>query len=186
MFTQFSKMTLMSFVFAFGGYHVTASAQAVAPSDGEIVEILKTANDSEIDAAKLAKKRAENPEVKDYAQMMLDQHEMTNKQSKKISKEENIKKKSNDMAKALKDESKTKISDLKKKKGTEFDRSYMEQQVTMHQQLLNELDQTLIPSAQNIGLKTFLQSTRDHIQEHLTKAQSIQANLGGSSETTTE
>lgn len=186
MFTQVSKMTVMSFVFAFSGYHLTASAQAVAPSDGEIVEILKTANETEIDSAKLAKKRAENKEVKDYAQMMIDQHELTNKQSKKITKEENIKKKSNDMAKALKDESKTKMSDLKKKKGSDFDRSYIEQQVTMHQQLLNELDQTLIPSAQNDSLKTFLQSTRDHIQEHLTKAQSLQANLGGTSETTTE
>ena len=54
-------------------------------------------------------------------------------------------------------------------KGEAFDRAYIAHEVDMHQNLLNALDQTLIPNAQNAELKTLLQGGRAKVQAHLAR-----------------
>ena len=49
----------------------TALAQMAEP---EITHLMKVANEGEIDAAKLAKKRANNDQVKAFAKKMMDEH----------------------------------------------------------------------------------------------------------------
>lgn len=153
------------------------SSYAFALSDGEIAEIMMTANKAEIDAAKVAKSKASDGSVKDFAHHMIDEHESNQKDGKKITKDEKIKSKSNDEAKNLKKNAKDDLADLKKKKGLDFDRAYIDGQVNMHQQLLSDLDEKLIPQAQNPQFKTFLTETRTHVEQHLAKAKEIQATL---------
>lgn len=50
------------------------STQAQALTDHQIAGILEEANDTEIDAAKLAKDDAKNKEVKEFAKHMIDEH----------------------------------------------------------------------------------------------------------------
>ena len=69
------------------------------------------------------------------------------------------------------------MSELKKKKGSDFDKAYIENQVMMHQQVLNDLESKYIPATQNSDFKAFLETTKAHVQEHLTKAQQIQSTL---------
>ncbi len=159
--------------FMFGAAHAATTDM----SDKEIAEIMKTANDAEIDAAKAARSRADNKEVKDFAKHMIDEHEKNNKEAKQVLKKADISPKSNEMAKTLKKDSKEKLSELKKMKGAEFDKAYIDEQVAMHQQLLNDLEQKYIPAAQNPELKAFLEKTKTHVQEHLSKAQQIQQTI---------
>ena len=149
-------------------------------TDAQIVEVVKTADEGEIDAAKLAKSKASDSRVKDFAKMMIEDHKANKKESKKIAKNNNIKAENNDVAKNLKDDTKSKIKDLKQYKNAAFDKAYIDSQVAMHQQLLKDLDQTYIPTAQNADLKSFLQDTRTHVQEHLSKAQEIQSAMATS------
>lgn len=156
-----------------------AAPAFAAPNDQEIAEIMKTANEGEIDAAKLAEKHASNPEVKDYAKKMVDEHKANEKEGKDAFKKGDISPKNNDIAKAMKKDTKAKIKALKehKKNTAEFDKAYIDSQVAMHQQLLNDLDSNLIPNAKNEDLKAYLTKTREHVQEHLTKAQQIQSSI---------
>ncbi|WII73115.1 DUF4142 domain-containing protein [Bdellovibrio sp. 22V] len=146
-------------------------------SESEIAEILKTANDAEIDAAKAAKSRASSSQVKDFAKHMETEHESNNKEAKSVLKKADIKMKSNEMAKTLKKDSKEQLSQLKKKKGADFDSAYIENQISMHQQLLSDLEQKFIPSAKNPEFKSFLEKTKTHVQQHLSKAQEVQQSM---------
>jgi Predicted outer membrane protein len=157
----------------------SAPALAANPTDGEIAEIMKTANEGEIDAAKVAEKHASSPEVKGYAKEMVEAHKQNEKDGKEAFKAGKISPKNNDVAKAMKKDTKAKIKALKehKKDTAEFDRAYIDSQVAMHQQLLNDLDSNLIPNAKSEDLKSYLTKTREHVQEHLTKAQQIQSSI---------
>ncbi|UOF00926.1 DUF4142 domain-containing protein [Bdellovibrio reynosensis] len=143
----------------------------------EVAEILKTANDAEIDMAQAAKRRAENKEVKDFAKHMEEQHKENNKEAKKITKKADIDMKNNDTAKSLKKDAKDKLADLKKKKGADFDKAYIENQIAMHEMVLRDLNEKFIPAVQNPEFKAFLETTKSHVQEHLSKAQQIQQSL---------
>ncbi len=153
------------------------SSFAFALSDAEIAEIMTTANHAEIDAAKLAKKNAADGSVKDFAEHMISQHEQNLKDNKKVTQDEKIKSKSNDEAKSLKKDAKDHYADLKKKKGLEFDKAYIENQINMHQQLLTDLNDKLIPQAQNPQFKSFLMETKTTVEQHLVKAKEIQSTL---------
>lgn len=154
-----------------------ASSAAFALTDGDIAEMMKHANDAEIDAGKLAKSRATTPAVKDFAKDMIAAHEDNMKEGKKVAKNDDIKARASDESKEFKKTAKDQYSELKKKKGTDFDRAYIAHQIAMHQQLLNELDQKFIPQAQSQQFKAFLTETKGHVQEHLAKAQQVQQSL---------
>jgi putative membrane protein len=54
----------------------------------------------------------------------------------------------------------------------------MAREVAYHQAVLDALDQTLIPQAQNADLKNLLQQVRPAIAAHLERARTLQQSLG--------
>ena len=78
----------------------------------------------------------------------------------------------------LQTDSQNAISSLSGQTGADFDKAYIDLQVKEHQDVLNTLDQKLIPSAHNADLKKQLSDLRPKIAEHLQKAQQIQQKLG--------
>lgn len=172
------KMNKIAFLAAYVcSMGLVANAQTTTITDGQITHVMKTANEGEIDLAKVAKSKADNKEVKEFAKMMIDEHKKNEKQDKEVAKKSKIELVDNDMSKLLKDSTSLKVKDLKKLKGAEFDKSYIDQQIAMHQSLLDDLNQKLIPAAQHPELKSYLEETRTHVQEHLTRAQQIQETL---------
>lgn len=156
---------------------LSIQVHAQALNDHQIAEILEEANDAEIDAAKLAKSDATNKEVKEFAKHMLEEHKKSNKDTKRVVKKNDIDPEESAMSKAIKEDGKNKRDMLKKQKALAFDKLYMDQQVSMHQTLLNDLDQKFIPAAQKPEFKTHLEATRVHVNAHLEKAKAIQAKL---------
>lgn len=155
-----------------------SSAQAQETmTDAKIVEVMKVANEGEVDLAKMAKSRAEHKDVKDFAKKMIDEHKKSEKEAKDVAKKAKVKAEESTASKDLKNVAKTKEKDLKNFKGKEFDKAYIDQQISMHQQLLDDLNQKLIPAAQSPELKTYLEATKAHVQEHLSRAQEIQTTL---------
>lgn len=168
------KLTLLAFALT-SLFAVNVHAQAL--NDHQIAEIMEEANDAEISAAKLAEDDAKTPAVKEFAKHMIDQHKENNKEMKKVVKKNDIDPEKTAMSKALVEDAKNKKSLLKKQKDMAFDRMYMEQQIAMHTQLLNDLDQKFIPAAQKPEFKAHLQATRDHVNKHLEEAKAVQAKL---------
>lgn len=154
------------------------SSDTAKTSDAEIMRIVATANQAEVDAAKLAMKNAKSNDVKNFAKHMQAEHSKNTQQAMSIAKKNKVTP-AVDVAAAdqMQKDAQAKMDDLKKQKGADFDRAYMDSMVEMHQQVLNDLNNTLIPAAQNPQLKSFLETTKTHVQDHLAKAEKIQSSL---------
>lgn len=169
-----TKFTLLAFALT---AVMSFAAHAQAMNDHQIAEVLKEANDAEIDVAKMAKKETKNKEVRDFANHMIAEHEKNLKETKKVAKKNDIDPEDSDMSKALEADVKSKKKMLKEQKGPTFDKAYVDQQVAMHTQLLNDLDQKFIPAAQKPEFKAHLQATREHVSKHLEMAKELQTKL---------
>ena len=66
---------------------------------------------------------------------------------------------------------------LKKLKGAEFDKAYVNHEVDYHQQVLDAIDKVLIPNAKNAELKGLIEKVRPAIATHLEHAKHLQASL---------
>lgn len=155
-----------------------ANPVAAAPlTEAEVAHILSTANKGEIDASKMASKKAEHKDVKSFASMMVKEHQKNDKESKALLKKTKIKPKDNDVSKVLKRNTKDQMDSLKKLKGSEFDKAYMASQIAMHEQVLNTLETKLIPAAQNPALKSHLEATKTHVETHLAKAKDLEISI---------
>jgi putative membrane protein len=168
-----------STVFAIAALAVGA-AHAQAPSDPQIAGIVVTANQIDIDAGKLAKSRSKNKEVQGFANQMITDHSAVNKQAVALAKKLGVKPAASDTQASLKKGAKDNIANLKKLKGAKFDKAYVDHEVAYHQAVLDAIDQTLIPSAQNAELKGLIEKVRPAIAAHLDHAKHLQGTLGKS------
>jgi putative membrane protein len=66
---------------------------------------------------------------------------------------------------------------LKGLSGAEFDKAYIDNEVTYHQAVLDAVDKTLIPSASNADLKALLVKVRPAFVAHLEHAKKVQGSL---------
>lgn len=148
------------------------------PTDPQIAHIVVTANQIDIDAGKLAKSLSKNKEVQQFAQQMITDHTAVNRQAGALAKKLGVKPEGNDTSKALKKGAADNVANLKKLKGAQFDKAYVDHEVAYHQQVLDAIDKVLVPSAQNAELKGLIEKVRPAIATHLDHAKHVQADLG--------
>ena len=84
----------------------------------------------------------------------------------------------NPTSQSLKSGGESNLASLKALKGAAFDRAYIEHEVVYHQQVLDAVDKTLIPSAKNEELKALLVKVRPAFVAHLAHAKHLQGELG--------
>jgi putative membrane protein len=146
-----------------------------ALSDQQITAILLAANKAEISAGKHAQKAAKKKEVQDFAKGMVKDHSQASKDVKALATKHKIKEQGSPVKDQLEAAAKDSDRKWKDKKGAEFDKAYMDEQVTMHQTVLNSIDTELLPNAKNEELKTLLTQVRGTVSAHLDHAKQIQS-----------
>jgi putative membrane protein len=150
---------------------------APAPSDAEIAHIAVTANAIDSTMGELAKTKARSSAVKGFAQTMVTDHGGVNRQAVQLAQKLKVTPQENDVSRQLQQGADQARADLESKSGAEFDRGYMQREVEYHQAVLDALDQTLIPNAQNAELKALLEGVRPAFVAHLDRAKQIQGSL---------
>jgi putative membrane protein len=158
----------------------TAIALAQNINDAQIASIVVTANQVDIDAGELAKSTSTNPEVKQFAQLMITDHSGVNKSAVALVTKLKVTPEDNPTSQSLKSGGEQNVANLKKLKGADFDKAYIDHEVAYHQQVLDAVDKTLIPGAQNAELKALLVKVRPAFVAHLEHAKKVQAALGKS------
>lgn len=159
------------------GLLLVAPAAAQEITDAQIASIVVTANQVDIDAGELAAKVSTNAEVKKFAQRMITDHKGVNKSAVDLVTKLKVTPEDNATSKALKDGGEKNLANLKKLKGAEFDKAYMDHEVAYHTQVLEAVDKTLIPGAKNADLKALLVKVRPAFVAHLEHAKQIQSSL---------
>ncbi|MBS2012087.1 MAG: DUF4142 domain-containing protein [Deltaproteobacteria bacterium] len=152
-------------------------APAKALSDAEITGVTSAANTGEIEMAELAKKNATNADVKSFAAMMITHHREAETKGKTVATKAKISPSESEASSHLKNDVSSAIDALKNQKGKDFDRAYIESQVKAHKDVLDIIDNKLLPAAQNADLKNHLGDVRKSVAMHLAKAEEIQQKL---------
>ena len=153
------------------------AAQAQQPTDPQIAAIVVTANQVDIDAGRLAKDKSRSREVRKFARQMVTDHSGVNKSATALVHKLKVKPEGNATADGLKKGGDDNLADLRKRKGADFDKAYVDHEVAYHQAVLEALDKTLIPSAQNAELKALLVKVRPAFVAHLAHAKHLQGEL---------
>ena len=151
------------------------SAQEI--NDAQIASIVVTANQVDIDAGKLAEARSTNPAVKKFAQLMVTDHTGVNKSAVDLVTKLKVTPADNPTSRSLKAGGERNLSSLESLTGTAFDKAYVDHEVAYHQQVIDAIDKTLIPSARNAELKALLVKVRPAFVAHLEHAKHVQASL---------
>jgi putative membrane protein len=149
----------------------TSAATVGSHDTGAFVDNAGQGGMYEIEAAKIAQEKSKNPEVKAFAKMMVADHSALGAAMKPL------------MIAA----GKTPPADLdQRRKGfldnlraagpADFDKDYMDQQVSAHQETLT-LMQGYADNGDDAGLKAAAGKAVPKVQAHLDKAKAIQAKL---------
>jgi putative membrane protein len=157
-----------------------APAFAQAPNDAQIAAIVVTANQVDIDAGQYALAHSASRDVQGFAKLMVTDHTAVNKSATDLAGKLKLAPEDNPTAQSLKKGGEDNIATLKTLSGAAFDRAYVDHEVAYHQAVIDALDKTLIPSAQNAELKALMVKVRPAFVAHLEHAKSLQAQLGKS------
>jgi putative membrane protein len=155
----------------------TGAGQQQKLSDATILATLDRADMADSAAGAVAMQKAANPQVKDYGRMMTRDHHQSHVKVMQLAKALNISSKaSNDdpISKTVTRDSTTLVSTPA---GEQFDRTYIEQQIAMHKQVM-EFAKQAEQSTTNAQIKQHIQETSPVLQRHLQRAEEIQQSLG--------
>jgi len=158
----------------------SSAPAAGVPNDAQIAAIVLAANAVDSTAGELAQQKGTNAEVKQFGQTMVTDHGGVNKQAVALATKLNLTPEQNPTSQQLTqggEQSRTQLNGLS---GAAFDRAYIDHEVEYHQTVLDAIDQTLIPNAQNAELKALLTQVRPAVAAHLEMAKGIQTKLAGS------
>jgi len=147
------------------------------PSDPQIAHIAYTAGDLDIKAADRALEKSKNKAVREFANDMVRDHKAVNDQALALVKKLGVTPEDNDTSKGLVKQSEEKQAELAKLSGPVFDKAYVDNEVAYHKTVNRALETTLIPSAQNGELKSFLQTGLKIFKGHLAHAEHLAKSL---------
>ena len=147
-------------------------------SDAQIMTILETANQVDMDAGRMAQTRARSREVREFGRDMFRDHRGLNRQARSLARKLKLRLQGTEVSKSLEESGRENVANLRRLSGSDFDRAYMTREVAYHQQVLEALEKQLIPNARNDELKKLATSARGAVAEHLEHARRLQAGLG--------
>ena len=157
----------------------TATAPASpAVTDPQIAAIVVAANEVDIRAGELARERSTNAEVRAFAERMVTDHTGVNQAASDLVGRLGVTPEPNATSQKLTSDGEQARAGLQGQTGAAFDRAYIDGEVAYHQAVLDALDQTLIPNAQNAELRGLLEQTRPAVAAHLDHARRLQGSLG--------
>jgi putative membrane protein len=144
---------------------------AVAPSDSEFATKAAVSGMAEVALGKLALSKTTNPQLKEFANMMVKDHGKANTELMALAKTKNI-----TLPTAVDDVHKKKMEDLQKKSGVDFDKGYAQAMVEGHEATL-KLMQGESTDGKDADLKAFAAKTAPIVQTHLTMIDTIHKSM---------
>lgn len=127
---------------------------------------------AEVQLGKLAAEKGSSADVKAFGQQMVDDHSKANDQLKTVASQENM-----TLPNSLDSKDQALYTKLQGLSGAQFDRTYVKAMVKDHQEDVKEF-QKEADKGKDSGIKNFASQTLPVLQQHLSKIQSIQSNMG--------
>lgn len=145
-------------------------------TDANIVAVLDAANRADSAGGAVAVKKATRPDVRAYAKLMMGEHHALRVQGQQLAKQLGVEPKPPErdpLAPYVASEMKALQTTPK---GAEFDQTYIDNEVTIHQAVLDFANQARV-TTQTPQLRELIEKAIPTIRKHLEQAQNIQKQL---------
>jgi putative membrane protein len=166
-----------------GAPGASGGAPAATPqgglTDANIVALLDAANKADSSAGALAAKKGTRTDVKNFARLMMSEHHALRAQGQQLAKQLGVTPKPPEhdpLAPYAANEMKALQSTAK---GAEFDRTYIDNEVSVHQAVLDLANQARV-TTQTAQLRDLIEKAIPVIRKHLDQAMAIQKQLSPS------
>jgi putative membrane protein len=162
------------------GEVMPAASVAAAPEptldDATIVAIFDAANTADIETGQLAVERGNSKDVRDFGAMLVRDHKMVRQQGRDLAARLGV------TPTPPADEASARahadaMSALRSKQGADFDRAFLEHEVKFHQDVIDAVETTLLPSIQNADVKALVVKVAPAFRAHMMGAQKLATQL---------
>ncbi len=154
------------------------TSSAGAMTDAQIVKSLLTANSLDSAAGAEAARAASSPDVRAFASDMMRDHGALNAKVTDVVNRTMLAPEASAHIAAFEGMASQTKSLLAGKTGADYDMTYIDSEVAMHQSLLDHIDHDLIPRATAADLKPLLDQARASVLAHLERAKGLQSKMG--------
>jgi putative membrane protein len=146
-------------------------------TDANIVAVLDNANRNDSAGGALAVQKGRSADVKNFGRLMMGEHHALRQEGQALARKLGVMPQppAHDTLQTLAQQATARLRTLS---GADFDREYINSEVTMHQEVLRVAQQAE-RAAQNDSLKALIRRAAPVIQKHLDRAKEIQGRLGG-------
>lgn len=148
-------------------------ADNATTSKGAFIRRAAQGGMAEVQLGELAQQKAESPQVKEFAQRMVNDHSKANDQLKQLAAKEGI-----TVPETLSARDKETKARLEKLSGAEFDRAYMADMVSNHTHDVTQF-RTEARTAKDPAVKNFASETLPTLEDHLKEARSVDRQVAG-------
>ena len=140
-------------------------ASTISSGDRKFMEKAAGGGTAEVQLGKLATQKAESDQVKQFGQRMVDDHTKVNQQLRQLASTKGVA-----LPASLDKTSQREYDKLSKLSGAQFDREYMNHEVSDHKKDISEF-KSEAKKAKDADVKQFASSTLPTLEEHLNLAQ---------------
>jgi len=171
----------------------TGRSSHLSRSDQNFIKDAAKGGMMEVHMGKLGVQHAQNDQVKQYAQRLIDDHTKANAELKQLASQKGVTLPDDKVASdASSDTERSKVRDilsgdhkehaamkkLEGLSGTDFDREFVRMAVDDHEKDVKEFEKEA-QKADDTDLKAWAQKTAPTLREHLQQAKTLQAQVGG-------
>jgi putative membrane protein len=149
----------------------TGSQKMMKQADVNFANVAAQSGEAEVELGRLAVQKAADPDVKTFAQRMIDDHSKANDQLKQIATQQHM-----TLPTSIDQKDLVRKDKLQRLSGPKFDKEYMKSQVKDHEENVKlfkkEADEGAVPA-----FKNFAAETLPILQSHLEMAKSTDAKV---------
>jgi len=150
----------------------SASTEHAVQLDSALIQGVHASNDLELRLGRLAQQKAVNPQVKQFAQRMVTDHQTMQNEWRRVATQYRV-----PVTSTLKPSSQQQLTLMNQLSGAEFDRGFMTAMVDSHQDAVNVLQSRGLNSA-STQVRTLVNRGLPIVQEHLRMAQQLSQQVG--------
>lgn len=155
-----------------------AGTTAAAPlDDATIFAIFDQANSSDVTIGRIGAKRGHSKEVRELGKMVATHHEEAQQAARDLAKKLGIVPTPPDNDTSVETQAKT-VAMLQTKSGPDFDRAYLQHELTFHRSAIDAVKGTLLPAAKNAELQALMRQLLPAFEHHLAATQTAATKLG--------
>jgi putative membrane protein len=151
--------------------NTTSAAKTPEGGDGNFIMKAAQGGLAEVELGRLASEKAQNAEVKKFAQKMIEDHSNANAELKSVATKKNV-----TLPTEVSADHKATMEKLKALSGAEFDKAYVQAMVDDHKKTV-DLFETESTGGTDADVKAFALKTLPNLKMHLEMIQGIQAKM---------